>query len=46
LLDGAYSAARRVLVEHREQLETLASALLEHETLDAAALQSLLAGPA
>ncbi len=46
LLDGAYAAARRVLVDHREQLETLASALLEHATPDAAALPSLLADSA
>ncbi len=46
LLDGAYEEARRVLLEHRDQLERIAAALLTHETLDAAALHALLAVPA
>jgi cell division protease FtsH len=34
LLDGAATGARRVLTDHRDRLETLVAALLEHETLD------------
>jgi len=43
LLDDAYAEARRVLVQHRAQLDRLVAALLARETLDAAALPALLA---
>ena len=33
-IDAAYEQALELLVEHRAQLDTLAQALLEHETLD------------
>jgi cell division protease FtsH len=36
LVDGAHEEVTRMLVEHREQLENLAQALLKAETLDEA----------
>jgi cell division protease FtsH len=42
LVDECYDRARRILLEHRPQLDALAEALLEHETLDAAAVKSLI----
>jgi cell division protease FtsH len=45
LLDESYAEARRVLVRHRDQLDRVAAALLEHETLDEPALRALLAEP-
>ena len=45
LLDDAYAEARHVLAQHRHQLDRVAAALLERETLDAAALHALLAEP-
>jgi cell division protease FtsH len=45
LLDDAYSDARRLLVQRRAQLDAVAAALLERETLDAAALRALLGEP-
>ncbi len=34
LVDSARDRVERLLIEHRDRLETLAAALLEHETLD------------
>jgi cell division protease FtsH len=34
ILDGCYDDAVRLLREHRQQLEVLAQALIQHETLD------------
>lgn len=34
LLDGAYAASKQILLQHRDQLNLVASELLEHETLD------------
>jgi cell division protease FtsH len=34
IVEGCYDRARRMLAENRERLESLAKALLEHETLD------------
>jgi len=42
LLDDAYADAKRLLVQRRGQLDAVAAALLERETLDAAALHALL----
>ncbi len=41
-LDSAYADAKRILSEHRDQLETVARELLKRETLDAAAFQRLI----
>jgi cell division protease FtsH len=41
LLDEARERARRVLAEHGRELEALVAALLEHETLDHAAIEEL-----
>ncbi|MBI3024672.1 MAG: ATP-dependent metallopeptidase FtsH/Yme1/Tma family protein [Candidatus Tectomicrobia bacterium] len=42
IVTHSYERAYRLLVENRQQLELLASALLEHETLDLKDIQSLL----
>lgn len=34
ILDQAYNDARNILVEHKDQVEALASKLMEHETVD------------
>jgi cell division protease FtsH len=34
IIDGSHDEARRLLSEHRKELEALAGALLERETLD------------
>jgi cell division protease FtsH len=34
IIDESHEEARRLLTEHRKELEALARALLEHETLD------------
>ena len=44
IVDEGYSRAKHVLTEHREQLETLAKALLEYETLSGEEIQKLMAG--
>ncbi len=46
LLDTAYQEAKAILLEHRAQLETVAAALFERETLDRAGLLELLGLPA
>jgi cell division protease FtsH len=45
LLDDAYADAKRLLVQRRGQLDAVAGALLERETLDVAALRALLGEP-
>ncbi|MEN3273917.1 MAG: cell division protease FtsH, partial [Actinomycetota bacterium] len=42
LIDGAHDEALRVLTTHRRVLDELADALIEHETLDTAALMEIL----
>ena len=37
MLDAAYTEAEEILLEHREQLDTVAAAVVERETLDKAA---------
>ncbi|MET1002815.1 MAG: ATP-dependent zinc metalloprotease FtsH [Acidimicrobiia bacterium] len=44
LLDGAHGTARSILETYRAALDGLAAALLERETLDAEAVEELLAG--
>jgi cell division protease FtsH len=44
IVDGAHERAKACLDEHREQLETLAQALLEYETLSGDEIKTLLSG--
>ncbi len=44
LIDEAEGTARRILVEHREDLEVVANALLEYETLTGEEVRALLRG--
>ena len=44
LIDQSYVRARRILDDHRDQLETVAKALLEYETLSGDELKALLRG--
>jgi ATP-dependent Zn protease len=39
---GPYVAARKLLQEHRDQLDLVAAELLQHETLDAATFKRLI----
>jgi cell division protease FtsH len=43
---GNYERAKKILLDHLDQLKVLAEALLEHETLDAEAIDIILAGGA
>ena len=44
IIDSQYSRARDLIVKHREVLEKIATALLEHETLDGSQVRRLLDG--
>ncbi|MFL6745783.1 MAG: ATP-dependent zinc metalloprotease FtsH [Sphingomicrobium sp.] len=44
IVDEGYERAKHLLEEHREELETLAKALLEYETLSGDEIKKLLAG--
>jgi len=44
IVDGAYERAREILVEHMDQLHTLAKGLLEYETLSGEEIMALLRG--
>jgi cell division protease FtsH len=44
IVEQGYDRAKNLLEEHREQLETLAKALLEYETLSGDEIQTLMAG--
>ena len=44
IIDGAYGRARHLIVTHKEVLEKIARALLEHETLDGSQVKMLLDG--
>src|SRR5947208_16234866 len=44
VVEDGYERAKHVLTEEREQLETLAKALLEHETLSGDEIKKVLAG--
>ena len=44
VVDDGYTRAKTVLEENREELETLAQALLEYETLSGDEIKKLLAG--
>ena len=42
LIDDAYAQAREILTEHRDQLDLMASVLIERETVDKVELEALL----
>jgi len=42
LIDGAFDRAKAILVERRAQLDTMAQALIDRETLDAEELQAIM----
>jgi cell division protease FtsH len=44
IVEDGYERAKHVLTEEREQLETLAKALLEYETLSGDEIKKVLAG--
>ncbi len=44
IIDQQYGVARRIIEEHRAQIEVMAAALLEWETLDAEQLDDIMAG--
>jgi cell division protease FtsH len=44
IVESQYKVAQRVLVENRDKLDALATALLERETLDANEIEATLAG--
>ena len=44
IVERNYDHARTVLTEHRDVLDRMAEALVEHETLDSAAIDALMAG--
>ena len=43
-MEEAYGECKRILIEHRDKLELIAQALMEHETLTAAELKSIVFG--
>jgi cell division protease FtsH len=45
ILDEAYADAEKILTEHRDQLEQLAHALVEHETLADAEIREMFGFP-
>ncbi|MBS0661578.1 MAG: cell division protein FtsH, partial [Verrucomicrobia bacterium] len=42
LVDEAYERAKKIIMEHRAQVEAIAKALLEYETLDASQVRDLI----
>ncbi len=42
LCDDAYSRAKRIIIDHRDTLETIAKALLEYETLDGSHIRDII----
>jgi len=44
IIDEQYAKARGILEDHREQVETMAAALLERETLDRAEVEMIIRG--
>ncbi len=44
IIDHCYGTARQVLMDHREQLDAMAAALLEYETIDKSQIDDIIAG--
>jgi cell division protease FtsH len=45
ILDSAYGESKRILEQHRGQLDLVANELLQHETLDAQTFKALIGLP-
>ena len=46
IIDHCYGTARQILTDHREQLDAMALALLEYETIDKSQIDDIMAGRA
>ena len=46
IIDHCYRTARQILTDHREQLDAMAAALLEYETIDKSQIDDIMAGRA
>ena len=46
IIDHCYGAARKILTDHRKQLDAMAAALLEYETIDKSQIDDIMAGRA
>lgn len=44
IIDSCYDKARTLLVDNRDKLETMADALMQYETIDAAMIDDIMAG--
>ncbi len=44
VIDTSYAQARRILVEHRDKLDTMAAALIKYETIDEGMIKDIMAG--
>ncbi|MGH8273415.1 MAG: ATP-dependent zinc metalloprotease FtsH, partial [Gammaproteobacteria bacterium] len=44
IIDAAYTRAHDILGEHREQLDTMAEALMKYETIDSGQIADIMAG--
>jgi len=44
VIDTAYARARKILVENREKLDTMAAALIKYETIDEEMIKDIMAG--
>jgi cell division protease FtsH len=45
ILENAYGESKQILKEHRDQLDSVARELLQHETLDAQTFKELIKQP-
>ena len=46
IIDHCYGTARQILTDHREELDAMAAALLEYETIDKSQIDDIMAGRA
>ncbi|MFT7218512.1 MAG: cell division protease FtsH [Candidatus Azotimanducaceae bacterium] len=44
IIDECYSSAQKILEDHRDKLDAMASALLEYETIDGKQIEDIMAG--
>jgi hypothetical protein len=45
IIDRCYGKARQILVDNRDKLDLMADALMQYETIDAAQIDAIMAGP-